>query len=162
MVKESTVTKIITVFMPELVNEFNIREVAKKAGITLSDYNGILNTRNTASLNQLISKGEDLELEDKVARVDVDFDGEASRRELEKVVKNALAHLNARDRKVIELRFGIGTEKSETLEVIGREIGVTRERARQLEERILAKLHSLLRTYVLDLKSDLMQDTLKS
>lgn len=34
MVKESTITKIITVFMPELINEFNIRELAKKAGIS--------------------------------------------------------------------------------------------------------------------------------
>lgn len=34
MVKESTIAKIMNVFMPELVNEFNIREVAKKAGIS--------------------------------------------------------------------------------------------------------------------------------
>lgn len=34
MVKESTITKIITVFTPELINEFNIRELAKKAGVS--------------------------------------------------------------------------------------------------------------------------------
>ncbi|MEQ9092859.1 MAG: sigma-70 family RNA polymerase sigma factor, partial [Miltoncostaeaceae bacterium] len=54
----------------------------------------------------------------------------------------ALDQLTARERKVVELRFGLGGEEPRTLEEVGVRFGVTRERIRQIELRSLAKLQS--------------------
>ena len=55
-------------------------------------------------------------------------------------IQAALAQLTERERKVLELRFGLGGEDPRTLEEVGRRFGVTRERIRQIEARSLAKL----------------------
>jgi RNA polymerase primary sigma factor len=58
-------------------------------------------------------------------------------------IENALASLPERDRKVIELRFGLSGQQPCTLEEVGRAFGVTRERIRQIENNTLKKLESL-------------------
>jgi RNA polymerase primary sigma factor len=58
-------------------------------------------------------------------------------------IENALASLPERDRKVIELRFGLQGQQPCTLEEVGRAFGVTRERIRQIENNTLKKLESL-------------------
>jgi RNA polymerase primary sigma factor len=58
-------------------------------------------------------------------------------------IENALASLPERERKVIELRFGLNGEPPCTLEEVGRAFGVTRERIRQIENNTLKKLESL-------------------
>jgi RNA polymerase primary sigma factor len=65
---------------------------------------------------------------------------EAAREVMRDRVRGALAVLTPRERKVIELRFGILDGKPRTLEIVGRELGVTRERARQIQAHALAKL----------------------
>ncbi|MDQ3866615.1 MAG: sigma-70 family RNA polymerase sigma factor [Actinomycetota bacterium] len=57
-----------------------------------------------------------------------------------KELRSALQRLNERMRHVIELRFGLTGEKPRTLEEVGAELGVTRERVRQLEARALREL----------------------
>jgi len=64
----------------------------------------------------------------------------AARQLLSEQIDQALSSLNARERRVIELRFGLQGEQPRTLEEIGREFGVTRERIRQLEGMALRKL----------------------
>jgi hypothetical protein len=49
--------------------------------------------------------------------------------------------LTERERKVIEMRYGLGAEGAATLETIGARIGLTRERIRQIEVQALHKLH---------------------
>ena len=51
----------------------------------------------------------------------------------------AIAQLPERERRIVELRFGIGGEPK-ALEAIGKELGITRERVRQLEAEALTKL----------------------
>ena len=51
-----------------------------------------------------------------------------------------LASLTPRERKVLELRFGLEDGRSRTLEEVGREFNVTRERIRQIEAKALRKL----------------------
>jgi RNA polymerase primary sigma factor len=58
-------------------------------------------------------------------------------------IENALASLPERERKVIELRFGLTGEQPCTLEEVGKAFGVTRERIRQIENNTLKKLESL-------------------
>jgi len=55
-------------------------------------------------------------------------------------VRDTLQTLTPRERRVIERRFGLIDDKDETLTAIGREIGVTRERIRQIESTALRKL----------------------
>jgi RNA polymerase primary sigma factor len=58
-------------------------------------------------------------------------------------IEKALGSLPERERKVIELRFGLNGEPPCTLEEVGRAFGVTRERIRQIENNTLKKLESL-------------------
>jgi RNA polymerase sigma factor (sigma-70 family) len=58
-------------------------------------------------------------------------------------IERALASLPERERKVIELRFGLTGAQPCTLEEVGREFGVTRERIRQIENNTLKKLETL-------------------
>jgi RNA polymerase primary sigma factor len=57
-------------------------------------------------------------------------------------LQEALASLNERMRHVLELRFGLNGQVPKTLEEVGSELGVTRERVRQLESRALRELQS--------------------
>ena len=57
-------------------------------------------------------------------------------------VERALAPLTEREREVLRLRYGLGTDREHTLEEIGRQLSVTRERVRQIESRALQKLRS--------------------
>ena len=60
--------------------------------------------------------------------------------ELAGSVESALSVLSEREARVVRMRFGIGKPDEQTLEQIGRQFGVTRQRIRQIEERALAKL----------------------
>ena len=65
---------------------------------------------------------------------------EATRELLRQRVRDALSVLTPRERQVIELRFGISDGRARTLDVVGNALGVTRERARQIEAQALTKL----------------------
>ena len=67
---------------------------------------------------------------------------EATRELLRERVRAALDVLTPRERHVIELRFGITDGRARTLDVVGNALGVTRERARQIEAQALSKLRS--------------------
>jgi len=62
------------------------------------------------------------------------------RKELEKGVENWLEGISEREKKVLEMRFGIGGGKEYTLEEVGNEINVGRERVRQIEAKAMRKL----------------------
>jgi RNA polymerase primary sigma factor len=61
-------------------------------------------------------------------------------------VADALRSLSEKERHVLRLRFGLGTDHEHTLEEIGAHLGLTRERIRQIEMKALAKLRRLPRT----------------
>jgi RNA polymerase primary sigma factor len=64
----------------------------------------------------------------------------AARQLLQEDVQDVLASLTSRERRVLQLRFGLEDGRSRTLEEVGREFGVTRERIRQIEAKALRKL----------------------
>ena len=76
-------------------------------------------------------------IEDRTALAPAD---EASRHLLRDQVKDVLDSLSRRERDVLRLRFGLEDGRSRTLEEVGREFGVTRERIRQIESKALRKL----------------------
>jgi RNA polymerase primary sigma factor len=54
-----------------------------------------------------------------------------------------LEHLSYRDRRIVELRYGIGGEQPQTLDQVAKLFGLTRERTRQIEDAALRKLSTL-------------------
>ncbi len=61
-------------------------------------------------------------------------------------LRDALENLSYRERRVLELRYGFGNQRPQTLEEVGRAFNVTRERIRQVEHQSLKKLQSLRQT----------------
>ena len=64
----------------------------------------------------------------------------ASQQLLREQVEDVLATLTSRERRVLELRFGLEDGRSRTLEEVGKDFGVSRERIRQIEAKALRKL----------------------
>jgi RNA polymerase primary sigma factor len=67
---------------------------------------------------------------------------EAIRGQMATEVERAMAPLNDREREVLRLRYGLGTEREMTLEEIGRRLSVTRERVRQIEQAAVRKMRA--------------------
>ena len=59
---------------------------------------------------------------------------------LREQLDEVLCKLDERERRIIELRYGLGDGKYRTLEEVGKEFGITRERIRQIESKVLRKL----------------------
>jgi len=116
-------------------------EVAKESGFELKRVNELLDlVEDPVSLETPVGDGDSLYgdmLDDENSE-----QPEASLAELLRGVElqTALARLNERMRHVLELRFGLTGEVPKTLEEVGSELGVTRERVRQLESRALREL----------------------
>jgi RNA polymerase primary sigma factor len=71
---------------------------------------------------------------------------QASRQLLKEQMHDILDGLSERERKVLELRFGLADGRTRTLEEVGQEFGVTRERIRQIEAKALRKLRHPIRS----------------
>lgn len=91
------------------------------------------------SLSDVI--GEDGTLEDILISMDTINPEEESQRASEaKILNEILSELDPKEERVIRMRFGIGVEKDHTLEDIARQMDLTRERIRQIENKALNKL----------------------
>ena len=98
-------------------------------------------SQEPASLESPVGKEEDSRLKDFVEDEEVKSPVEAASYELLKGdILEVLETLSPRERRVLELRFGIRDGRARTLEEVGREFGVTRERIRQIEAKALRKL----------------------
>jgi RNA polymerase primary sigma factor len=93
------------------------------------------------SLDGFVGDDQDTRLSDVVADENsVNLESVAEHRLLAEQIRDTLMTLTPRERQVIERRFGLTDDHDETLTAIGREIGVTRERIRQIESTALRKL----------------------
>jgi RNA polymerase primary sigma factor len=93
------------------------------------------------SLDGFIGDDQDTRLSDVVADESaVSLEFVAEQKLLADQIRDTLQTLTPRERRVIERRFGLGDDNDDTLTAIGREIGVTRERIRQIENTALRKL----------------------
>ena len=128
----------------ELGREPTLQEVAGRAGLSLQQALAVdAAARTSTSLDQPLVAGEDALLGDMIAgdgplpeeRVDSRFRNE--------VLGEALALLGEREHTVIALRFGLHDTEPKTLGEIGDRLGVSRERARQLETNALKQLAQL-------------------
>ncbi len=117
-------------------------EVAKVMGIEPEKAHDIVKiAQDVTSLETPVGKEEDTRLKEFIEDETTLSPFEAASRELLKGhIDEVLQSLNPRERKVLELRFGLRDGRTRTLEEVGKEFGVTRERIRQIEAKALRKL----------------------
>jgi len=128
-----------------LGREPRAEEIAEELRMTPEEVRDILRMAQLpVSLEKPIGEEEESELGDFVEdeQAPSPFD-QASLNLRREDIQRALDALPERERKVIELRFGLKGEHPRTLEEVGRAFGVTRERIRQIENNTLKKLESL-------------------
>ncbi len=121
-------------------------EIATEMGIPVEKIHVIENiSQETVSLEQPVGDDDDKSTlenfipDDKILRPDQ----ESSRRILSDQIREVLDELNPKERKILEMRYGLLDGIQHTLERVGEEFGVTRERIRQIE----AKVHDKLRSH---------------
>jgi RNA polymerase primary sigma factor len=120
-------------------------EIAEELEMTTEEVRDILRmSQLPVSLEKPIGEEEESELGDFVQDEAAESPYDTAQVTLRKQdIESALCALPDRERQVIELRFGLCGEQPLTLEEVGREFGVTRERIRQIENNTLKKLEAL-------------------
>jgi RNA polymerase primary sigma factor len=126
-------------------------ELAEKLGMPLEKVRKVLKiAKEPLSLETPIGDEEDSHLgdfiEDKNAIQPIDA---AIQSDLRETTKRVLASLTPREERILRMRFGVGMNKDHTLEEVGQQFSVTRERIRQIEAKALRKLKHPSRSRVL-------------
>ncbi len=140
-----TINKLVRVsrqLLQELGREPNPEEIAEAMGLPVERVREINKiAQEPISLETPIGEEEDSHLGDFIEDHDALAPAEAaSFTMLKEQLDGVLETLTPRERKVLKLRFGLDDGRPRTLEEVGREFGVTRERIRQIEAKALRKL----------------------
>jgi RNA polymerase primary sigma factor len=140
-----TMNKVLRIqrqMLQELGREPTVDEVALKVDLTSDKVREIQRIAlEPLSLETPVGEEDDSSLGDFVPDESaVSPDSAAERERLKDEIETALLELNPREQQVMRLRFGLDDGQVRTLEEVGREFGVTRERIRQIESKTLAKL----------------------
>ncbi len=147
----------IPVHMNEIINKLNrtsrtlvqqngreptLEEIAEKMGMSLDKVEKILKiTKKPISLETPISEEEDSRLEDFIEDKEAISPQDAAiSSNMAKWIQKVLSTLNEREEKILRMRFGIGEKHDHTLEEVGQDFNLTRERIRQIEDKALRKL----------------------
>jgi RNA polymerase primary sigma factor len=152
----------IPVHMIEMMNKINktIKELTNRNGFdpSIADVAKQMNlpeekirkvwrsARETISLETPIGEDEDSQLQDFVEDPkSIGPEDYTARQNMAEIIRDLFTGLTPREEKVIRMRFGIGETEVYTLEEIGKEMGVTRERIRQIEAKAVLKLKKMLK-----------------
>jgi RNA polymerase primary sigma factor len=151
----SKVARTRRLLINEIGREPTPEELAEKLGMPLEKVSRVLKiVREPLSLETPIGDEEDSHLgdfiEDQHTILPIDAVIQANLRE---TTTRTLASLTPREERIIRMRFGIGMNKDHTLEEVGQQFSVTRERIRQIEAKALRKLRypgrsKILRTFL--------------
>ena len=140
-----TINKLIRIsrqLLQELGREPTSEEIAKEMGITVEKVREIKKiSQDPVSLETPIGEEEDSHLGDFIPDEDIPSPVDAAAYSmLQKQLREVLDTLSDREKKVLILRFGLDDGRPRTLEEVGKEFNVTRERIRQIEAKALRKL----------------------
>ena len=147
----------IPVHMIEIINKLNrtsrnlvqqmgreptLEEIAEKMGISLDKVQKIIKiARKPISLETPMGEEEDGRLEDFIEDKEVVSPQEAAiSSSMANQIQRVLSTLSKREEQILRMRFGIGEKHDHTLEEVGQDFNVTRERIRQIEVKALKKL----------------------
>ncbi len=122
--------------------ELGSGEIAARTGIAADRVEQVLSmVQEPTSLDVPIGEDGDATLGDLIDATDaIDPHAAAEASALQRAIAEALEELTPREQRILRMRFGIGDTTDHTLEEVGKEFGVTRERIRQIEAKALAKL----------------------
>ena len=140
-----TINKLIRVsrqLLQELGRDPKPEEIAKEMDMSEEKLREIMKiAQDPVSLETPIGEEEDSHLGDFIPDEDALAPAEAAAYSLLKdQIEEVLGSLNEREQKVLKLRFGLEDGRARTLEEVGKEFDVTRERIRQIEAKALRKL----------------------
>jgi RNA polymerase primary sigma factor len=146
------ISKIKEKFKQEYQRDPSDRELAEELDISLEKIPDLLRySGHSVSMDAPFTDGEDGTLLDIMSNGDADNpDNELMRESLSEEINRALSKLTDRERDIIKMSFGIGTQEF-TLDEIADKFNLTRERVRQIREKVIRKLKSkkndLLKSY---------------
>ncbi len=131
-----------------------VEEIAKKMRVTIEKVRSISQVvRETYSLDMLIGDQEEDTLKDILQDTNslspASVSDDIRRREH---IDDWLKQLSVSEKKVVEMRFGLNDGEPMTLDSIGKEFGITRERVRQIETQALNKLRAITKRKKIDLE----------
>ncbi len=126
----------------ELGREPNISELAEYLGIPLEKVIDMINVSQEAtSLDMSVDDEKQTKLSDLIEDKQTELpENVVFRLSLQETLSRVLQKLTDRERKIIQLRYGLAGEGPYTLEETGKLLGITRERVRQIQERALIKM----------------------
>jgi RNA polymerase primary sigma factor len=132
----------------ELEREPTLDELADRCGMSQERIREILRiSQDPLSLDSPVGEEDDSNLADFIEDMSADAPADmAAKRMLTQAVEEALGELTDREQEIVRMRFGLDDGQPRTLEDVGREFGVTRERIRQIEAKTLAKLRHPMRS----------------
>src|SRR5712664_2620026 len=131
--------------LQELGREPTVEEIAE--GMDISEEEGA----KTLSLDAPLTPGEDNKLLDYLPDTqNPGPDDEIFEHALTESIESVLATLKEREARILRLYFGLEGQEPMTLEEIGSQLGITRERVRQLKEKALARLRHVSRARALE------------
>jgi RNA polymerase primary sigma factor len=136
------VSKRANALRQQLGREATHAEIAEGSTLTAADVARLAGVAQaTLSLDAPLAPGEGARLQDLLAdESSLAPDEQMFERALSDAVAESLASLTAREGEILRLYFGLDGDGPTTLEVIGRRMGVTRERVRQIKEKALSRL----------------------
>jgi RNA polymerase primary sigma factor len=126
----------------ELGREPTPAEIAERLGVPRDKVRDIIHiTKRTVSLDAPIGEEDDSHLSDLIEDPSAVQPADAvNSKMLKDTMRQVLATLTPREEQVLRLRYGIGTDEDHTLEEVGQDLEVTRERIRQIEAKALQRL----------------------
>ena len=126
----------------ELEREPTIEELSERVQLEPDRVRELLRiSQDPLSLDSPVGEEDESNLGDFIEDSSVDSPADAATRAmLHEAVSEVLGELSEREQEIVRLRFGLDGARAKTLEEVGHEFGVTRERIRQIEAKTLAKL----------------------
>ncbi|WP_219037955.1 sigma-70 family RNA polymerase sigma factor, partial [Helicobacter pylori] len=143
------INKVMRKHIQENGKEPDLEVVAEEVGLSLDKVKNVIKvTKEPISLETPVGNDDDGKfgdfVEDKNIVSSIDH---TMREELKAQLESVLDQLNDREKAVIRMRFGLLDDESDrTLEAIGKELNVTRDRVRQIESPAIKKLSGLIYT----------------
>ena len=145
--KIGKIRRVSSQMTEELGREPTDEELAEEIGLSSSKITALKSAAlRPASLDEPIQDGESFQYSDIVSDEESDNPFETLRdKDLLEEIDEVLEVLDNRERAIIDMRFGLDGQDPKTLEEIGVNLGVTRERIRQLQNAALSRLRGALR-----------------